>query len=66
MMTLTITICMDNAIFHESPESANDECVRILRRLATSLKEQGLPSTDSEPNLYDFNGNQTGTVRLTK
>lgn len=55
-MKATITIRMDNAAFEEPAT----ELVRILRKLATKIEEEGLTRAP----LFDINGNKVGLYKI--
>lgn len=57
---MKIHIRTTNAAFEgdKTPELA-----RILRKLADDLERKGLPEKREVWNVYDLNGNKTGTVR---
>ena len=59
-MTITITICTDNAAFEDDPES---EVARILAAYARQLAD-GLTNLSFARKLRDINGNTVGSVEV--
>lgn len=67
-MEVSIVIRTDNAAFGESDgehtaDSIGSEVARILRQLADKCAEGGI-YIDSSERLYDYNGNQVGSMKI--
>lgn len=72
-MTLTLTISLDNAAFHDdrdeegepTEQASGAEVSRILRVLSKSLAEETIEAGDRWP-LIDVNGNRVGAAVVTE
>lgn len=60
-MKAVIEIEMDNAAFGDTPEEAQYELARVLKRLSGIVADSAV---FDQAGVYDINGNNIGSIRI--